>query len=239
MTGPLRWFRALPLRTRLAMLVATAVAVAVAAVAASCWFVTKAQLDEQMDDSLRRSKVDSNYLASLYAYCRGATPLPPRPFSGAYTVQLIDSQGTVCIAPKISPLPVSSADIAVTEGEQDYALHSATAENGTKMRVFTYPLVQLAQPPATRRATSRSPSPVRRARSTTRSPPLPGSSSSSPASASSVRVRPASGSPAPVCAPSTNSPTPSSMSPAPRTSHSASRSRARTRSPGFPTPSTR
>ncbi|MFF3357072.1 sensor histidine kinase [Streptomyces sp. NPDC002917] len=147
MTGPLRWFRALPLRTRLAMLVATAVAVAVAAVAASCWFVTKAQLDEQMDDSLRRSKVDSNYLASLYAYCRGATPLPPRPFSGAYTVQLIDSQGTVCIAPKISPLPVSSDDIAVTEREQDYALHSATAENGTKMRVFTYPLVQLAQPP--------------------------------------------------------------------------------------------
>ncbi|MFG2559177.1 sensor histidine kinase [Streptomyces sp. NPDC048496] len=137
MIGLVRRFRALPLRSRLALLVATAVAVAVAAVAAACWFVTKAQLDQQMDNSLRSSKVDDRYLTDLYKYCGGATLLPPRPFTSGYTVQLVDSQGAVCIAPKKTALPVSPADIAVAEGQQDYALHSARTENGTKMRVYT------------------------------------------------------------------------------------------------------
>ncbi|MFV5995658.1 sensor histidine kinase [Streptomyces sp. NPDC056231] len=137
MTGALRRFRALPLRSRLALLVATAVAVAVAAVAAACWFVTKAQLNQQMDNSLRSSKVDEKYLTSLYNYCGGATLLPPPPFTSGYTVQLVDADGTVCIAPKKAALPVSHADIAVAEGQQDYALHSARTESGTKMRVYT------------------------------------------------------------------------------------------------------
>lgn len=141
MTGPLRRFRALPLRSRLALLVATAVAVAVAAVAGACWFVTKAQLERQLDDSLRNSQVDAIYLTNLYAYCKGTTPIPPRPFAGAYTVQLVDSQGTVCIAPdETSKLPVSDADIAVAEGDRRYALHTSTAADDTQMRVYTYQL---------------------------------------------------------------------------------------------------
>ncbi|WP_328904974.1 HAMP domain-containing histidine kinase [Streptomyces sp. NBC_00234] len=141
MNGLVRRFRGLPLRSRLALLVATAVAVAVAAVAAACWFVTKVQLEQQLDDSLRSSKVDETYLTSLYAYCKGATLMPPRPFAGAYTVQLVDSQGIVCIGPvKTSELPVSDSDIAVAKGEQRYTLHSSTAANGTQMRVYTYEL---------------------------------------------------------------------------------------------------
>ncbi|MFF1835359.1 sensor histidine kinase [Streptomyces sp. NPDC058231] len=149
MTGTLRRLRALPLRTRLALLVTMAVAVAVAAVAAACWFVTRAQLKQQLDASLHGSKVDGAYLTSLYSYCRGTTQLPPPPFTDPYIVQLIDSQGTVCIAPKSqsSALPVTPADLAVTERQQEYALHSATAKNGTKMRVYTYPLEQPGQPP--------------------------------------------------------------------------------------------
>ncbi|WP_405685857.1 sensor histidine kinase [Streptomyces sp. NBC_00057] len=146
MTGTLHRLRALPLRTRLAMLVATAVAVAVAAVAASCWVVTRAQLENQLDSSLRSSKVDGEYLTSLYAYCRGTTPLPPQPFAG-YTVQLVDSQGTVCITPKASALSVSPADVAVAEGQQPYALHSAKAEDGKRMRVYTYPLLRTTPAP--------------------------------------------------------------------------------------------
>ncbi|AXE79204.1 HAMP domain-containing sensor histidine kinase [Streptomyces atratus] len=146
MTEPLRRFRALPLRTRLALLVATAVAVAVAAVATACWFVTKAQLDQQMDNSLRSSQVDGRYLTKLYSYCRGTTPLPPDSFTG-YTVQLVDSQGTVCITPNASALSVSPADIAVADGQQPYALHSAKAEDGTRMRVYTYPLLPSASTP--------------------------------------------------------------------------------------------
>ncbi|MFI9629111.1 ATP-binding protein [Streptomyces sp. NPDC052042] len=147
MTGVLRRLRALPLRTRLALLVATAVAFAVAAVAAACWFVTRAQLKDQMDSSLRSLKVDTNYLLDLYAYCRGTTPLPPRTFTGKYTAQLVDSRGTVCIAPDVSPLPVTAADLAVVDQDQPYALHSATAANGTRMRVYTYPVVQITQIP--------------------------------------------------------------------------------------------
>ncbi|WP_406529821.1 HAMP domain-containing protein, partial [Streptomyces sp. I8-5] len=149
MTGALRRLRALPLRSRLALLVATAVAIAVAAVAAACWFVTKVQLENQMDASLRSAQVDERYLSSLYAYCRGTTQLPPRPYSNL-TVQLIDAQGTVCIAPKAAELPVSTADVAVVGHERAESLHWATAADGVRMRVYTTPLrvsQGLGQPP--------------------------------------------------------------------------------------------
>ncbi|MFF2409300.1 sensor histidine kinase [Streptomyces sp. NPDC058092] len=146
MTGTLHRLRALPLRTRLALLVATAVAVAVAAVAAACWFVTRVQLEQQMDASLRSSKVDKNYLSDLYNYCQGTRPLPPQSFTG-YTVQLIDSRGTVCIDPDAYALHVSPADIAVAEGKQRDTLHSAKNARGERMRVYTYALVQIAPVP--------------------------------------------------------------------------------------------
>ncbi|MBD2833080.1 HAMP domain-containing sensor histidine kinase [[Kitasatospora] papulosa] len=136
MTGLPRRLRALPLRSRLALLVAAAVAAAVAAVAAACWFVTREQLEHQLDESLRGSKVDQPYLANLYTYCNGGTSLPPRPFTGV-TVQLIDSQGTVCIAPGTSKLPVGDEDLEVAKRQRTYALHSVTAESGEDMRVYT------------------------------------------------------------------------------------------------------
>ncbi|MFD9143030.1 sensor histidine kinase [[Kitasatospora] papulosa] len=136
MTGLPRRLRALPLRSRLALLVAAAVAAAVAAVAAACWFVTREQLEHQLDESLRGSKVDQPYLANLYTYCNGGTSLPPRPFTGV-TVQLIDSQGTVCIAPGTSKLPVGDEDLEVAKRQRTYALHSVTAEGGEDMRVYT------------------------------------------------------------------------------------------------------
>ncbi|MGW0667321.1 sensor histidine kinase [Streptomyces sp. NPDC002746] len=137
MTGPLHRFRALPLRSRLALLVAVAVAVAVAAVAAACWFVTRAQLEHQADATLRAAKVDKDYLGDLYRYCTSATKLPPPPYTG-FTVQLIDAQGTVCIAPDSSKLPVTRADLAVVNGERSGALHTDADADGVKMRVFTY-----------------------------------------------------------------------------------------------------
>ncbi|WP_030124056.1 sensor histidine kinase [[Kitasatospora] papulosa] len=136
MTGLPRRLRALPLRSRLALLVAAAVAAAVAAVAAACWFVTREQLEHQLDESLRGSKVDQPYLANLYTYCNGGNSLPPRPFTGV-TVQLIDSQGTVCIAPGTSKLPVGDEDLEVAKRQRTYALHSVTAEGGEDMRVYT------------------------------------------------------------------------------------------------------
>ncbi|MFB6505966.1 MULTISPECIES: cell wall metabolism sensor histidine kinase WalK [unclassified Streptomyces] len=139
MTGVLRRLRTRPLRTRLALLVAAAVAVAVAAVAASCWFMVKVQLENQLDASLRDTQVDKRYLTELYTYCRGTTQLPPRPYSG-FTVQLVDSQGTVCIAPGAAQLPVTAADLAVIGHERADTLHWATAADGSRMRVYTTPL---------------------------------------------------------------------------------------------------
>ncbi|WP_393059491.1 sensor histidine kinase [Streptomyces sp. LN549] len=139
MTGPLHRIRALPLRSRLALLVATAVAVAVAAVAGACWFVTRAQLEHQLDASLRSSDVSNAYLTNLYNYCRGDTQAPPPPYS-RLTVQLIDAQGTVCLAPESSKLPVAAVDLAVAKGGLRNALHSATDADGTKMRVYTAPV---------------------------------------------------------------------------------------------------
>ncbi|MFD5789055.1 sensor histidine kinase [Streptomyces sp. NPDC127037] len=136
MTGPLHRFRALPLRSRLALLVATAVAVAVAAVAVACWFVTREQLEGRQDEALRNTSVDERYLTSLYGYCLGTGQQLPRTDSGL-TVQLIDAQGTVCIDRSYAALPVSKADLAVVNREQLTALHSATTADGVKMRVFT------------------------------------------------------------------------------------------------------
>ena len=141
MTGLPRRLRALPLRSRLALLVAAAVAIAVAAVAAACWFVTQQQLEQQLDRTLRGSKVDQLYLSQLYTYCQGGTSQEPRPFTGV-TVQLIDSQGTVCIASEAatSRLPVTPEDLEVAKRQRAYALHTETAENGADMRVYTTPL---------------------------------------------------------------------------------------------------
>ncbi|WP_406452876.1 HAMP domain-containing histidine kinase [Streptomyces sp. NBC_00876] len=144
MTGPLHRIRALPLRSRLALLVATAVAVAVAAVAGACWFVTKAQLEHQRDETLRNTTVDVDYLNKLYAYCKRATTLPPSSDSGL-TVQLIDAQGEVCINPDSAEIMVSAVDLAVVNHEARSVLHSADDKDGVKMRVYTYP-VKAVQP---------------------------------------------------------------------------------------------
>ncbi|MFI6061772.1 sensor histidine kinase [Streptomyces sp. NPDC051286] len=138
MTGALHRLRALPLRSRLALLVATAVAVAVAAVAAACWFVTKAQLDQQMDNSLRNVKVDNNYVQALVAACTRPGQAAAPQLGGAYVVQLVTVSGNTCTAPKASPIGVTTDDIAVAAGLRDNALHTARAENGKKMRVYTY-----------------------------------------------------------------------------------------------------
>ncbi|NEE18715.1 two-component sensor histidine kinase, partial [Streptomyces sp. SID7499] len=61
----MRRFRALPLRSRLAMLVATAVAVAVAAVAAACWLTTRDRLTEQLDTTLSQVRLDGDAIGLL------------------------------------------------------------------------------------------------------------------------------------------------------------------------------
>ncbi|MFI2777805.1 HAMP domain-containing sensor histidine kinase [Streptomyces sp. ALB3] len=140
MTGLPRRLRALPLRSRLALLVAAAVAVAVTAVAAACWFVTREQLEGQLDDSLRNSPtVDKSYVTELLASCRGAGRGPLRS-PGSYSLQIIDASGTVCAGPEASRITPTEEDLAVAGGKRRDVLYSATDADGQKMRVYTYGL---------------------------------------------------------------------------------------------------
>lgn len=239
MTGALRRLRALPLRSRLALLVATAVAIAVAAVAAGCWFATKAQLESQMDSSLRNVSVSDEYMQKLFIACTRPDRATAPPIGG-YTVQLVTASGSTCTSAGASPIGVTAADIAVAAGVRDDTLHTANTKSGKKMRVHTYAYETHTPAPGLVPGTfavsvARPMSEIDDPLSTLAWVLLAVHAASAP----SARARPVSGWPVPGCAPSTSSPRPSSTSPAPRTSPSGSRSTARTRSPGCPVPSTR
>ncbi|MFJ3899971.1 sensor histidine kinase [Streptomyces sp. NPDC090025] len=128
------WFRTRPLRSRLALLTALAVAVAVAAVSLACWFVTRAQLEHELDSSLRGSKVDNSYLNLVLTGCRQGTQVPPLP---PYTVQIVLAGGGVCTSGK-APIPAQTADVEVARGLLAETLHTTKDEDGREMRVYTY-----------------------------------------------------------------------------------------------------
>ncbi|MGW0818931.1 sensor histidine kinase [Streptomyces viridiviolaceus] len=139
----IRRFRTLPLRSRLALLVAVAVAFAVAAVSVTCWFIVQGKLYAELDDDLQSSVVvlEQRQLDSIVGSC-GQEPsdtdsIGPR--SGSYG-QLVRSDGTVCL------LPFASAAIDVTRQDKKVARdpdpNSATVRNGTdsngdRVRVLT------------------------------------------------------------------------------------------------------
>jgi two-component system sensor histidine kinase MprB len=141
MTGGLR---RLPLRSRLALLVAAAVAAAVAAVAVACWFITGEQLRGQMDNELRSqvgSLSQSRTQAAGLLNC--ATVGPQNPDLPGPTIQLINAtDGTVCTWRGKSPIPAQESDLAVAKGTSDRALHTTDAEDGTSMRVLTVPVTR-------------------------------------------------------------------------------------------------
>ncbi|MEU8521835.1 HAMP domain-containing sensor histidine kinase [Streptomyces sp. NBC_01216] len=134
------WFRSRPLRSRLALLTATAVALAVAAVSLACWFVTRAQLEGELDASLRRSQFTQDEARALLNSCGPAAQKPPGyPQFGSDTRQIVSADGVVCSL-GASKIPVTPEDVAVVERREPYALHTTTAEDGSQMRVYTYPV---------------------------------------------------------------------------------------------------
>ncbi|MFI6089456.1 sensor histidine kinase [Streptomyces sp. NPDC051218] len=146
MKGLVRRYRAMPLRSRLALLVATAVAVAVAAAAVVCWFVVRNALINSLDDALGSSRVPEDLVLSLIdqdGQCRHASIVTnrennPNPFKS--TVQVVDRKGNSCVISGQQSVEVSPADISVAKHESPQAVHTATAANGAKYRVLTYPL---------------------------------------------------------------------------------------------------
>ncbi|MEV0256238.1 HAMP domain-containing sensor histidine kinase [Streptomyces sp. NPDC050732] len=139
-----RRFRGLPLRSRLALLVATAVAVAVAVAAAVCWFVVRDALVDSLDDALSENRVPDNWVREMIdenGQCR-------RTIIGQYdapnllkqTVQVVDQTGGSCVVLGKQAIELKEADTEVALRESPGSYHDATASNGSQYRVFTYPL---------------------------------------------------------------------------------------------------
>ncbi|MFJ9344471.1 sensor histidine kinase [Streptomyces sp. NPDC101733] len=138
--SPAARFRGLPLRSRLALLVAFAVAVAVAAVAAVSWVMVRTQLNDQLNRSLMATNPNAQVLRTLR---EGCVPRPP-PGSqkiaenlGA-TVQVVTADGSHCWVSGRTDLPVTQADKDVATGRPETALHDATTADGVDMRVYTF-----------------------------------------------------------------------------------------------------
>ena len=130
---------ALPLRSRLTLLVALTVALAVAACAAACWVLVRAQLYGTLDDSLRNTRVSPNDVVNTLrsGQCSPADRRIPNPFGG--TVQVVDRQGTSCVIFG-SKLDVSKGDEKVAEGHSSEDVHTARAADGADYRVVTTPV---------------------------------------------------------------------------------------------------
>ncbi|MEV6648987.1 HAMP domain-containing sensor histidine kinase [Streptomyces sp. NPDC051219] len=143
MRGPVRRFRALPIRSRLALLVATAVAVAVAASALACWFVVRSTLTDSLDHTLQTNRVDGGrVLAEVRAGNCTAEPPAAQNIANPFklTIEVVDAKGGSCTLVGSQKLVVTQDDIAVADGSSPEVLHNTTAEDGVEYRVLVSPL---------------------------------------------------------------------------------------------------
>lgn len=131
----MRRFRAMPIRSRLAVLVATAVAVAVAAAAVACWLLTRTQLENELDTSLRNTSASQNQILNAYQHCDDDQPVANRP--GFAYVQLVGADGSRCVEENSAPVKVQSQDVAVANSDLVNTLHTSTTDSGAKVRVLT------------------------------------------------------------------------------------------------------
>ncbi|MEU9164874.1 HAMP domain-containing sensor histidine kinase [Streptomyces sp. NPDC048424] len=139
--SPTARFRALPLRSRLALLVTVAVALAVAAVAAVSWVMVRAQLRDQLDSSLRATNAEAQANQVFRALgCVSGNALPERPANNlSAQVQIVLPDGGHCWVDGKGTLPVSSTDLEVAQRRRGAALYDATTSDGVSVRVYTQP----------------------------------------------------------------------------------------------------
>lgn len=134
----IRRLRALPLRSRLALLVATAVAVAVAAVSTTCWFVVRGKLYDEVDAKLRttRQSIDLRAVdvaATLRACPPSASSQDEFGRPKDYYFQLVTAAGDEpCVFAAVSAgtVEVTGADRAVAR-EADRLVRPGEPDGGT------------------------------------------------------------------------------------------------------------
>ncbi|MFG2354198.1 sensor histidine kinase [Streptomyces sp. NPDC048521] len=158
-----RRYRALPIRARLAMLVAAAVAFAVAAVSVTCWFIVERKLYDQVDKDLQKTAQPQREgnVASALATCpqepSGSLIGGLRTHGSYYYLQLVKRDGTACVsADSAGRVKTTSADTDVIVRANDSTgvlvdgiLRDGTDSEGNAVRVLTQPLT-VSQGPGVR-----------------------------------------------------------------------------------------
>ncbi|MCD7445424.1 HAMP domain-containing histidine kinase [Streptomyces lincolnensis] len=136
----MRRYRSLPIRSRLALLVAAAVAFAVAAVSVTCWFIVQGKLYDQVDASLKDMMRRPGTVQALLQRCT-QTPQDNSQSPGRNDyVQAIKESGAPCVDPTSSgTVKVTEADRNVIKGANAKVgfVRNGTDENGNAVRVLT------------------------------------------------------------------------------------------------------
>ncbi|MFI9806664.1 sensor histidine kinase [Streptomyces sp. NPDC052301] len=153
-----RRYRSLPLRARLAVLVAAAVAFAVAAVSVTAWFIVQGKLYQQVDADLQkavRPQAAADVNAALDT-CPQAASESNSGFRarGTYYGELVRADGTACVFSNSAgtvQTVASDREVAKTaQSREGGLLRNGTDGNGNAVRVLTSPLVvtdDLGTPP--------------------------------------------------------------------------------------------
>lgn len=142
-----RRFRSLPIRSRLALLVAAAVAFAVAAVSVTCWFIVQGKLYDQVDGDLKSSfrTLQADDFEALTKSCpqKPSNTLGGAPRPQTYA-QVVRVDGKVCLFSSLMPqVKVTSGDKAVAKDPDPTVvrLRNGTDSDGNSVRVLTTAVV--------------------------------------------------------------------------------------------------
>ncbi|MFF2513329.1 sensor histidine kinase [Streptomyces sp. NPDC058086] len=144
----LRRYRSLPIRSRLALLVAAAVAFAVAAVSVTCWFIVERKLYEQVDESLgsQRKSLPYPVVESALNNCGRAPKASSNDYRGQSDsyAQVVQADGTICAfegSRGIVKVADSDKELAKNAKVGAVTIRNGTDSDGNDVRVMTTALV--------------------------------------------------------------------------------------------------
>ncbi|MER7968114.1 HAMP domain-containing sensor histidine kinase [Streptomyces sp. NPDC005840] len=144
MSGVGRRFRALPIRARLSLLVASAVAFAVAAVSVTCWFIVQGKLYDQLNNDLQRGMRGPGQIqqAEIAINNCSETPQGTGFFRSNYS-QVVTETGRVCVTDdSTGTIKVTQTDKnEIKDGDTSRVyFRNGTDSKGNAVRMMTRPL---------------------------------------------------------------------------------------------------
>jgi two-component system sensor histidine kinase MprB len=121
----------------MALLVAAAVAIAVAAVAVASWLLTRSQLQNELDNSLRNVGAPNGQITQALEACQEGTSNPGTTAKNFAYFQIVSTTGDRCVTLYSQPVKVQPEDVAVARREKASALHDSVTDTGERVRVDT------------------------------------------------------------------------------------------------------